>query len=316
MQIQHPHILLPFQKPQHLRDLGVTWVILPFEGGGSLLDARAKLGRVPSTAELIEVAVQLLSILSYLEARGIVHGDLKPGNTVLSNCGELKVIDLQTMSLVTEIRKLPAPYTEGYVPPEFNLKDTRNRYTPFSSTMDVYSFGKTLVAFVEGHTPMRVVDFGQESWTAISKEAQEFITLCLVEEPSKRPTFAQLQQHEFIAGHVSQPEILRNLINEGNLAEYVNQVKTLSRSQSTVPKLTNSGIIRKEPMADLWKKGVAVTIECKMDRLIFGYAHPSLTPHMISSYVAFINALWRRDDETTREGIKNKDQDQSEITRC
>ena len=76
---------------------GCLHIVLEFCGGGDLFDYLASLpGRVLEDAEAGPCMAQLLSAISFLHERGVVHCDVKPENILLETseaCTRLKLAD-------------------------------------------------------------------------------------------------------------------------------------------------------------------------------------------------------------------------------
>ena len=64
-----------------------------FAPDGSLHDVMSKCGgRLATTMDLAPVALQLAQAIEYIAAKGIVHRDIKPRNTLLHD-GKLELAD-------------------------------------------------------------------------------------------------------------------------------------------------------------------------------------------------------------------------------
>jgi serine/threonine protein kinase len=105
--LSHPNIVRAFgafMPPDGSRG----HLILEFADGGSL---QARIQRAQesgvgfSEADIRGCMVPLLSAVAYLHERRLVHGDLKPGNVLLTSSGVVKLADFGTCS------KLDAPGT-------------------------------------------------------------------------------------------------------------------------------------------------------------------------------------------------------------
>lgn len=128
---------------------GVGYLVLEYVEGGSL-EARLASGRV-STDEAVHILDQILAGLAFIHGRGIVHGDLKPANVLLTPQGTAKLTDfgLSTMSdpeststgLMVARGALGTP---AYMSPEVA---SGRRATALS---DIYAAGALLYRLVAG----------------------------------------------------------------------------------------------------------------------------------------------------------------------
>jgi serine/threonine protein kinase len=66
----------------------ISYSIQPVVKHSQTLDTWFKTAPVPPTnAQIMRLCVQMAESLTYLHARGIVHGDIKPGNTLIQTSG-------------------------------------------------------------------------------------------------------------------------------------------------------------------------------------------------------------------------------------
>ncbi len=125
---------------------------------GEALDPQAFRSK-PAAA--IPVVIQMCRALAYLHARGVIHGDLKPGNVLMAE-EQVKLVDF---GVALEARSSEARshyYTPGYTAPE--VKEQR----PIDHRIDLYSLGALWYALIVGEPPMfmlsaeRLIQFALE----------------------------------------------------------------------------------------------------------------------------------------------------------
>ena len=100
--------------------------------------------------EAVRTCIDLCDILEELHSRGIVHGDIKPENIIISSSGKLYLIDLDASHFVKEDvgRDTVMMGTPGYASPEqfgFGRSDPRS---------DIYAVGILLNIMMTGQHPL------------------------------------------------------------------------------------------------------------------------------------------------------------------
>lgn len=148
--IEHPNVLRVYDVVEHD---GVPLLVLEHAAGGSLAERLAREGPLPPDRS-IEHAIAVLSGLAALHARGLVHGDVKPANILITQDGSTKLADfgLAGPSGRADARHGTGPFsgTPAYLAPE--LLDG-GASTPAS---DLYAVGATIHRLVTGecHLPL------------------------------------------------------------------------------------------------------------------------------------------------------------------
>jgi eukaryotic-like serine/threonine-protein kinase len=135
---------------------GRPFIVMEYLGGGSLED-RLRDGR-PSISQALAWLEQAARALDTAHAQGIVHRDVKPGNLLLDDAGEVNVADFGIAS-ATGMDSLTVAGTilgtAGYLSPE---QAQGERATPAS---DRYALGVVAFELLTGRRP-----FARESPTA------------------------------------------------------------------------------------------------------------------------------------------------------
>ncbi len=95
------------------------------------------------------IAAQLLRALAYLHGRGVMHGDIKPANILVSDELVVKLIDFN-LAQVVGARAVAAGGTPAYLPPE-RLTGARTQALPQD---DLFALGVTLFQLLTGTLPI------------------------------------------------------------------------------------------------------------------------------------------------------------------
>lgn len=106
---------------------------------GESLDRPLQRGERFPQPQLIKWSCQLLEALCYLHSRpphGILHGDIKPANIMLTPQGDICLIDFNIALALGEDGSVRVGYSRGYASPEhYGLDYTRTGTRTFSSSL-------------------------------------------------------------------------------------------------------------------------------------------------------------------------------------
>jgi len=101
--------LLRYKTTRHL------WVVLEYCAGGDLRQILSMDATFPEET-LRQFGLDLTRALQYCHSRGVIHGDLRPANVLLSDDGRLRVADFSLAWHASEApQEQGAPY---YMAPE------------------------------------------------------------------------------------------------------------------------------------------------------------------------------------------------------
>jgi eukaryotic-like serine/threonine-protein kinase len=142
--IHHPNVISIYrvgeleQKP---------YIITEFVRGQTL----DKLEKPLAREQLLTIALALSRGLAAAHRRGVVHGDIKPGNAIQSDDGTTKLLDFGLAAMVEDSgagrRVEGASGTPDYMAPEVW------RAEPADRRSDVYALGAVLYELATGHPP-------------------------------------------------------------------------------------------------------------------------------------------------------------------
>jgi transcriptional regulator with XRE-family HTH domain len=175
------------------------WMASEYLPGPSLAEVVEKHGPLPCPV-VLALAVGISEALSAFHAAGVVHRDLKPTNVLLTRDGP-RVIDFGIAHCLEDTALTATGAlvgTAGFMAPE---QAEGRQVTP---AVDVFALGCVLAYAATGRAPFgdgaspsvlyRIVhdDPAEEALTCDNTALRELITHCLVKDPDKRPTPAQI----------------------------------------------------------------------------------------------------------------------------
>jgi eukaryotic-like serine/threonine-protein kinase len=145
--ISNQHLVSVFDTGS---DDGVHFIVMEYVEGRTLADLIAGGGRiVPDRA--IEIAIDVCRALEAAHAQGVIHRDIKPGNIMLDEKGQVKVTDFgiaRVTSTADTIAQTAAVLgTASYLSPE------QAQGQPVDGRSDLYSLGCVLYEMVTGRAP-------------------------------------------------------------------------------------------------------------------------------------------------------------------
>mmetsp|Transcript_16453 Transcript_16453/g.22838 ORF Transcript_16453/g.22838 Transcript_16453/m.22838 type:complete len:736 (+) Transcript_16453:109-2316(+) len=163
--------------------------------------------------------------LAYIHAEGIGHRDIKPGNLLLTEEGQLKLADFGISVKMRHSRDkmmdlAGSPY---WCAPEIIEGEGLEGY---DKTVDIWSLGIVAIELAEGKpplhdlSPMKVLKEipkrppprlkEPHKW---SKDFNEFVEMCLQKNPKDRATAKSLLKHPFVL-RGSNAQILQTLVKQ------------------------------------------------------------------------------------------------------
>jgi len=207
--LDHPNIVTVFEIIDDAASPCVL-VAMEFVEGGTVQEKNAE-GQAHCFAEgtCVAYAAQLVDGLAYLHENGVVHGDIKPDNILLSANGEVKLSDFGSATVFHDgDDSITSPKgTPSFLAPEAILED---RYSGVAA--DVWALGATLFHFLFGRipfgredsSPMALYDAILEDELVIpegaSEELRSLLGGMLEKDPAARLTLEEVASHPWLRG--------------------------------------------------------------------------------------------------------------------
>ncbi|KAF8302628.1 MAP kinase, partial [Clavulina sp. PMI_390] len=169
-------------------------------------------GGVPEKV-LARISASVVRGLKFLKDElQIMHRDVKPTNMLVNRKGEIKLCDFGVSGQLEKSLAKTNIGCQSYMAPERIQGESQNNLGTYTVSSDVWSLGLSLVELAMGQYPYPPETFSNvfAQLTAIVHEpppqlpssfsdtASSFVELCLMKEPSKRGTYAQLLEHPFL----------------------------------------------------------------------------------------------------------------------
>ncbi|RVX43048.1 serine/threonine protein kinase [Nonomuraea polychroma] len=127
---------------------GRPWIVMELVRAWSLEQAVRQSGPLP-VIQAAEIGIRVLDALTHAHAAGILHRDIKPGNVLLTQ-DRVVLTDFGIAAIEGDVNITQTGLLMGspaYIPPE------RLSGQPITQAADLWSFGATLYAAVEGRPP-------------------------------------------------------------------------------------------------------------------------------------------------------------------
>ena len=176
--MHHPSVVSVYDAGQ---EGDLNYIVMEFVDGVTLQDYVTG-GKTLTPNQVVDVIYQCAKGLDYVHREGVIHRDLKPGNIMLSNDGEVKIMDFSIAhidvgfeSQDTELQGSPM-----YMPPEQLSEEKR-----LVAQSDIYSLGAVMYALLARRTPYKagslesliykISNLEPESITSLNPEVPEHI---------------------------------------------------------------------------------------------------------------------------------------------
>ncbi|XP_026513843.1 serine/threonine-protein kinase 10 [Terrapene carolina triunguis] len=230
----HPYIVKLLGAFYHDSKL---WIMIEFCPGGAVDAVMLELDRGLTEPQIQVICRQMLEALVYLHSKKIIHRDLKAGNVLLTQDGDIKLADfgVSAKNIKTLQRRDSFIGTPYWMAPEVVMCETM-KDTPYDYKADIWSLGITLIEMAQIEPPhhelnpmrvlLKIAKSDPPTLNCPSKwspEFKDFLKTALDKNPETRPSAAQLLEHSFV-NKVTSNRALRELVAEAK-AEVMDEIE-------------------------------------------------------------------------------------------
>ena len=145
-QITHPAVCRVFDVGNAE---GMVFFTMELVDGEDLAALVRRVGRLPSE-KVNDIARQLCGGLAAAHAQGVLHRDLKPGNVLIDNSGQVRITDFGIAISQSQPVSHSLTGTPAYMAPE-----QRTMGATLSPQTDIYALGLVLYELLVGQHPFR-----------------------------------------------------------------------------------------------------------------------------------------------------------------
>lgn len=206
--IDHPNVVRAYCSFAVDKNL---WVVMPFMAEGSCLHLM-KTAYADGFEEraICSILKETLKALDYLHRQGHIHRDVKAGNILLDANGLVKLGDFGVSACMFDNGDRKRSRNTFVGTPCWMAPEVLQPGNGYDFKADIWSFGITALELAHGHAPfskyppMKVLlmtiqnappGLDYERDKKFSKSFKEMVAMCLVKDPTKRPTCEKLLKH-------------------------------------------------------------------------------------------------------------------------
>ncbi|KAH7688239.1 Non-specific serine/threonine protein kinase protein [Dioscorea alata] len=223
--IDHPNVLKAHCSFVHGHDL---WVVMPYMAGGSCLHImKSAFSNGFEEVIIASILREVLKGLEYLHQHGEIHRDIKAGNILVDSRGGIKLGDFGVSASLYDSGDRQRTRNTFVGTPCWMAPEVLEQLRGYDFKADIWSFGITALELAHGHAPfskyppMKVLlmtlqhappCLEEVKNKRFSRSFKHMIAMCLVKDPSKRPTAQKLLKQSFFKQARSSDYISRKIL--------------------------------------------------------------------------------------------------------
>ncbi|XP_042418216.1 serine/threonine-protein kinase OSR1-like isoform X2 [Zingiber officinale] len=224
--IDHPNVLKAHCSFVNDHNL---WVVMPYMEGGSCLHIMKSAYPNGFNENIIATVLrEVLKGLEYLHNHGHIHRDVKAGNILVDARGAVKLGDFGVSACLFDSGDRQRSRNTFVGTPCWMAPEVMEQLHGYDFKADIWSFGITALELAHGHAPfskyppIKVLlmtlqnappGLDYETDKKFSKSFKDMISMCLIKDPSKRPSAHKLLKQPFFKQARSQDYIVRKILD-------------------------------------------------------------------------------------------------------
>ncbi|MHC4821871.1 MAG: serine/threonine-protein kinase, partial [Planctomycetota bacterium] len=205
MKLEHPGIVRGYDLAEQER----VWFCAMEFAEGRDLQAIVEDGGPLSEIEALRAVEKILEAVEYLDGRGIVHRDIKPGNILRDDQGNCRMIDLGLCMLTGGMKDDgTAGMTVGTV--EYLSPEQAKAQADLDVRTDLYAIGASIHHLVTGRVPFQ----GEDDEETLAMQVLKTFRPTLLEEAGASPELIDLVTRLMAKDREDRPENARAVLDE------------------------------------------------------------------------------------------------------
>ncbi len=146
--MHHPSVVSVYDAGQ---EEGLNYIVMEYVDGDTLQEYVTG-DRSLTPVQVVDVIYQCAKGLDYVHREGVIHRDIKPSNIMLSNDGDVKIMDFSIAHVDVGLEGVDNELQGSpmYMPPEQLSEEKR-----LVAQSDIYSLGASMYALLARRTPYK-----------------------------------------------------------------------------------------------------------------------------------------------------------------
>ncbi|KAK7416915.1 Serine/threonine-protein kinase PAK 5 [Neonectria magnoliae] len=228
------------------------WMVTEYCAGGSVSTLMKPRGHLPEQW-IIPILREVAEAVFWVHKQGIIHRDIKCANVFVTEAGGVQLGDFGVAGIIQTKFDKRSTITGSL---HWMAPELFNPAVRYGTEVDIWAFGSMAYEVACGLPPNAsfrdIPQFGaylknhcpRLEGDQYSPGLRDFITLCMVEDPSQRPPIEELQRHPYICDtEIDYPTV--------SLSRLVHAYKVWETQGGSRASLFSPGGAQREPTSDL-----------------------------------------------------------------